>query len=132
MSFVEAFNNQVDAFIKDLEITFADRKNVISDIRNFRTAINLMRKINQRKVVENVMYYIYPYKNQIIQGDEDFFFNHGFEDELKDAKLDGDNGLMRAMHFKTLYRDSSSENKEAIKKYFKVLVVLGEKALNLA
>jgi hypothetical protein len=39
---------------------------------------------------------------------------------------------MRAMHFKTLYRESSSENKEAIKKYFKVLLLLGEKALNMA
>lgn len=132
MSYTEAFNNQVDSFIKDLEVSYTDRANVISDIRNFRTAINIMRRINQKKVVENVMYYIYPYKNQIIQGDEDFFYNHGFEDELKDAKLDNDKGFMRAMHFKTLYRESSSENKEAIKKYFKVLLLLGEKALNMA
>lgn len=132
MSYTEAFNNQVDSFIKDLEVSYADKANVISDIRNFRTAIGIMRRINQKKVVENVMYYIYPYKNQIIQGDEDFFYNHGFEDELKDAKLNSDDGFMRAMHFKTLYRESSDENKAAIKKYFKVLLLLGEKALNLA
>jgi hypothetical protein len=132
MSYIEAFNNQMDSFIRDLETSYSDKSNVMSDIRNFRTAISIMRRINQKKVVENVMYYIYPYKNQIVQGDEDFFFNHGFEDELKDARLDGDKGFMRAMHFKTLYRESSDSNKEAIKKYFKVLILLGEKALNLA
>lgn len=130
MSWIQAFNKQIDNFMTDLGQAFSDNPNVISDIYSFKSKLNLMRKINARKVVETVMYYIYPYKIQILNGDEEFFMNHDYDSELNE--YGEDDGVMRSMHFKTLYRTTSIENREAIKKYFKVLLTIGEKALNLA
>lgn len=125
---VSAFNNQVDNMINDFSEIYGDNAVLMETIRTIRVLIGTFRRINARKVVENIMEYIYPYKDHIIIGDEEFFLNHNYENEINSSGV-GDTSLVEEI--KKIYASSSNANKEAIKKYFKVLLILGCKVLDL-
>lgn len=125
---VSAFNNQVDNMINDFSEIYGDNAVLMETIRTIRVLIGTFRRINARKVVENIMEYIYPYKDHIIIGDEEFFLNHNYENEINSSGV-GDTSLVEEI--KKIYASSSNANKDAIKKYFKVLLILGCKVLDL-
>jgi len=125
---VSAFNNQLDNMINDFTEIYGDNVVLMETIRSIRILIGTFRRINSRKVVENIMEYIYPYKQHIMIGDEEFFLNHDYSYEINKSGV-GDTSLVEEI--KKIYGSSTNANKEAIKKYFKVLLILGCKALDL-
>jgi hypothetical protein len=125
---VSAFNNQIDNMLNEFTEIYSDNNVLMDAVRTIRIAIGTFRRINARKVVENIMHYIYPYKEHIMLGDDEFFLNHDYTKELEESKI-GDSVLVDEI--KKIYLSSTDENKEALKKYFKVLLILGSNALNL-
>jgi len=83
----------------------------------------LLRKTNPRKVMEGVLVFVYPYKRQIMENDDNFFLNKDYQEDTKN-----DGHLVKALKIKDLWETDMDENtKTNLFNYFKVLIVLAEK-----
>lgn len=69
---IKIFNDILDQFLDYLEDTFTFFK---SDIIFIKSTVEFIRKSNPRLVVEQFMDYTRPYKEYILNCDEDFFLN---------------------------------------------------------
>jgi len=89
----------------------------------FREKYNLIRSANSKLILEYFVVYVYPFKAQILEKDENFFLDGGGQNELKDTS-----GLKFRDNIKKLWTSKmSDENKDIIWKYFRVFVLLCEK-----
>jgi len=79
--------------------------------------------MNKKLLLESFIQYVYPFKDQIMNKDEDFFLqgdNVGVDQDY----------MSHAIHLKDLWQTKlRPENKEVVWKYFQVMIVLAEKAV---
>ena len=119
MSTKQVLLTQIDNFINELCTIFQNN----GEILVFREKYNLVRNVNSNLVIEYFITYIYPFKKNIMNKEEDFFLQGGGQEELKDKS-----GLKFRDNIKTLWINKlSDENKEIIWKYFKIFILLCEK-----
>ena len=121
MSLLTAFNNQIKNLITDLNKLYPDE----TDINLFNEKYKIIRYANPRIIIENFIVYVYPYKEFIMNKNEKFFL----EDNTPVDKefTENDVSLTKVINFKNLWLKTSDENKDAIWKYFQVLIILAEK-----
>jgi len=117
------FNNTIEQLIDAL----IDRYDYNSDLKRELTLTKerfvILRKTNPRKVIEGVLFFVYPYKKQIMENDSDFFIRKNFEEDTKD-----EGHLVKALKLKELWENDMDENtKNTIFNFFKVFIVLSEK-----
>ena len=71
MGSLTAFNNQMSNLLNELLLSFPEDK----DIKWGQMSVDLLKKTNPRLICNGFKYYIYQYKEQIINEDETFFLN---------------------------------------------------------
>ena len=77
-----AFNNHISDFFNDVSIIFPDN----NDIKLAKTSLASIRKVNPRLVVTIWKEYIVDkYKDEIENGNIDFFLNKNYSSDLKDV-----------------------------------------------
>lgn len=114
------FNKQVSNFLGALHKLLPSQK----DISIFQTQLQTIQMMNKKLLLNSFIQYVYPFKDQIMNKDEQFF--------LKEGNLGVEQDHMsHAIHLKDLWKSKlSPENKEIVWKYFQVMVVLAEKAIS--
>lgn len=126
--YINQFHLQISSFLTDLEKLFMNDNFIKGEIVAFKSTYSMLKNINMKKPIEFIMTYLLPYKKEILAGDEQFFLNHDFTKEF--GELSGDNSALSIiLNFKSYYNKITKDDKEIIKKYFKVIVILGEKSL---
>ena len=119
MNIKQIFLQQTDNFINELSTIFP--KN--GEITLLKEKYFLIRSANSKLILDYLIQFVYPFKNQIIKEDQQFFLSGGGQEELKDTS-----GLKFRDNIKNLWeKEMSEENKVIIWKYFKTFVVLAEK-----
>ena len=113
------FNALISVFLKDLKKALPSNKKLKITSSQIETLI----LVTPRKLFKSCVQFVYPYKEQILSKDEKFFLGDGVS-----IKKDF---LSESLELKTLWETKlSTENKEIIWKYFKILILLMEKELN--
>ena len=119
MSIKQIFLQQIDNFIKELSNLFPNN----GEIQLFNEKYNLIRSANSKLIIEYFVQFIYPFKNQIMSKDDQFFLGGGGQEELKDKS-----GLKFRDSIKKIWvSEISIDNKEIIWKYFGTFILLCEK-----
>jgi hypothetical protein len=119
MTTKQIFIQQTDNFMNELCNIFPSD----GELLLFREKYYLVKNANSKLILDYFVIYIYPFKTQILEKDENFFLEGGGQDELKDSS-----GLKFRDNIKKLWISKmSDENKEIIWKYFRVFVLLCEK-----
>jgi len=118
-SIKQTFLQQVDNLMDDLCNTYP----YSGEILLFREKYNLIRSGNSTLIIEYFIKYVYPFKPQIMDEDEDFFVQGGGQENItSEHKLEFRNNI------RTLWlNDMTSGNKEVIWRYFKIFILLCEK-----
>jgi hypothetical protein len=113
---IKAFNNLILQFIGELKKHFPHEKDIVI----FESKLSILSSTNPRMVVEEFMNNILPYKDKIMNCDEDFFLN------LDNLNLNKE-AYEKGLSFKSLYKSSDKRTKATIIAYFQKLIKIGEK-----
>lgn len=118
------FNNQIENLLIDLGKIFPDNKDFKVGLDKFK----LLRSMNSRKLHSNFMKFIYPHKEHINAKNDDFFINPENIVELSDNDKSTDT-FKKIFNLADLWKKNmTKKDKEVIWTYFKVLIILAEKA----
>lgn len=114
----EKFYKTVDNFVGAL------RKILPQDtaLADAQADLLLVKTLSRRVILKSFVRYVYPYKKQIMKKDESFFL--GNSSKVKEDYL------TKALKLKELWIEKlCPQNKEVVWTYFKVLVILSERAM---
>jgi len=115
MDYVSKFNETFMHFIDDLSNVLND-----SELSMYHTALKSLALINRTILRDNFHKYVtLKYEEQIMQRDEQFFFEDNF------GEFDGAQQIIDKL--RNSWTVLSDENKDSVWKYFKVLVLLDKK-----
>ena len=113
------FVNQLNSLCCEL----ADMYPEDVDIKMAKTSIDTMKRMNPRMVFTTFYQFVYPFKDQILNRNEDFFLNMDF------SKIAGGeaSNMMTVMNLKKYWGTMTDQTKECMWQYFGVLIILCEK-----
>ena len=118
MSLLKAFNTQLLNFIKELHSLYPKDTDIYSALQGS----NLMKKTNPRKLLNLFITYVYPYKTEIMNKNEDFFIGKDYQELAEDQ-----DSIMMVLQLKKYWKDMNNDTKNNIWLYFQVLIKLAEK-----
>jgi hypothetical protein len=107
---VNAFNDMMEQFLTELNLTFPNNKAVIK----FQASFELVRAATPSKVLDEFMKAVKPYRNKIMQKDEEF--------------ITADSVHIQALNdidIASMWVKSSDVTKDAIWQYLQTLVIFG-------
>lgn len=110
MTTVKAFNEMMDQFLTELNLTFPENKAVIK----FQASFEVVRAATPSKVLDEFMKAVKPYRNKIMQKDDDFI-----TDDSKNIPALADIDLA------SMWSVSTDTTKTAIWQYLHTLLVFG-------
>lgn len=123
MTTLTKFNNVAEQLMDNLIERYQDHKYFSRELNLAKDKFLLLRKTNPVKVIEGILVWVYPYKQQIMDEDEQFFLGKNYEEDT-----DNEGHLVKALKIKELWETDMDENtKKALFNYFKVFIVLAEK-----
>lgn len=96
------------------------------DIRMAKNSIEALKTMNPKLLYDNFVNFIYPYKNEILSKNENFFINMDYSEKIKAQGAD-QNKMMTVMNLKKYWGNMSDSTKECMWQYFTVLVMLCDK-----
>ena len=107
---VSAFNETMEQFLTELNLTFPENKAVIK----FQAAFELMKQTAPSKILDNFMISVKPYSQKITSKDESFIL----EDSVNIESLSG-------IDLASMWSQASDTTKSAIWQYLHTLVFIG-------
>lgn len=110
MTTVNAFNEMMDQFLTELNLTFPSNKSVIK----VQSAFEVVKRTNPSHVLDNFMNAVKPYSKKIMSKDESFV--------MKDSE---NIEFLHDLDIISMWNESSDATKSAIWQYLQTLVVLG-------
>lgn len=122
MSLVKTFNDHFMEFIDDVLVVFPSNMEIILA----RTTLLGIKKINPSLLIRYWYDYVnVPYKENIDNGDIDFFIEKDYSQDVKDFEDPG--YFLKAIdRFRGPIRDMQQENKEKSFEYIKNLCALSD------
>ena len=124
------FNTQLENMLNDLLKLFPD----FMEIKIFREKFLIAKKSNPKMILLVFLKYIYPYKQYILDQNDDFFLSDNLTKNIsnnkeiqKDGDVDNEYILTKALNIKQLWKRMDQVEKETLWMYFKVLIVLCER-----
>ncbi len=123
VSTLTRFTNTIECLIDSLIERYSHHEYFRIELGLIKEKFSLLRKINPVKVVEGVLVKVHPYKNQIMDEDDEFFLQKSYDSDTKN-----EGNLVKVLKIKELFEKDMDENtKKTLFNYFKVLIVLAEK-----
>lgn len=124
---ITAFNNHFSLFVDDIYSVFPD--NV--DILTAKNSLIALRKANPKLLIKIWLNYVYtPYKEQIDNGDINFFITKDYSSDL--SKNNNANKIMESIdRLRTPVKEMTPENQEKTMKYIQNLSKLALLSLQL-
>lgn len=121
ISFLTAFNNQIDNFLDDLMLVCPEEK----EFGMLKNGIAVVRKTNPRLILNQFNEMITPYKEQILLRNEDFFMIKDFQEDFTTVSSDYISKVTNKL--KKLWKSDITEtDKQKIWEYFSSLITLSE------
>lgn len=120
------FNMTITNLIDDLIIICGEK---FSNLKMFKEQFNLLKKCNPRKIIEQFLINIQPYKEQIKERNDNFFLKKNYQEEVTKNVSEETNiekSLDQILNLKEIWITLEEKNKEIIWDYFNVLVKLIE------
>jgi len=121
---ISAFNNQLIAFVEDLTESFPEE----TSLKTALEALRGLKRMNPKLLHTGFMEYIYPGFHEAVKSEDETTLISKAR-----AMLDGEHRdyAFAYVIFDRYWSTMSENNKKAIWKYCKVLVILAEKAAGL-
>jgi hypothetical protein len=110
MTTVNAFNDMMDQFLTELNLSFPENKAVVK----FQAAFELLRQTSPSTILDNFMKSVKPYGSKIMAKDDTFVI---VDSKNIDALADID--------LSSMWNDASISTRAAIWQYLQYLFVLG-------
>ena len=127
LRYYESFNTKLEEFIGDLSATFPE----LNDIKSIKTSFVFAKSMNPRMPQQLFKSYVADkFGEKIMARDEGFFLEHDYKDVLDDSGMISgfDKSSVDIIgQLKTMWKDMSTVNKDAVWKYLAVLVYLSDK-----
>ena len=120
------FNMTISNLIDDLIIICGDK---FKNLKTFKEKFNLLKSCNPRKIIEQFLINIQPYKEQIKNKNDKFFLEKIYQEEVnKNVSEESyiEQSLDQILNLKEIWVTLEEKNKEIIWDYFNVLVKLVE------
>ena len=116
------FNKTVEQFM-DALIERYDYHNYFGrELIKAKEKFLLLKRVNPQIVIEAFLKFVYPYKSQIMNEEEEFFANKNYQEDT-----DKEDHLVKVLKIKELYETDMDDNtKSTIFTFFKVLIILSE------
>ena len=113
------FNEQLLNFLQEMCKLFPEDKK----LSTFYFTVDLMKKANPRELMNQFREYAYPFKQQILAKDENFFIQNTFSD------IQDKSSMSEMMRLKEIWTSGklTARDKECIWNYFKVFMYLIDK-----
>lgn len=125
MTDLTKFNRTLEEFIDALADVYENHPKVGRDLIIFREKFALIKGINPRLPLEQFIKHVVPHKAKILEQDEQFFIEL---DVKKTAK--NENSVFQLLRIQEMWQTENNDQiKTTIWTYFKVLVILAEKAM---
>lgn len=122
MSHLKAFNTQLINLIQDLARQYPKD----GDLILYGEGIETLVKVDSKKCLTNFIKYVYPHKSEIMKEDDSYFIGY----DVAGHKDSTDEMAKLSDKIKKIWEtDCNAETKKTIWKYFKVLILLSEKAV---
>ncbi|ARF11269.1 hypothetical protein Klosneuvirus_1_126 [Klosneuvirus KNV1] len=115
---VNDFNNMLSSLILNIA-TVCPKSIVGTNIKDIEKHIKSPK--NKVKFVDLFCVKVLQYKNEIDNGDENFFMTKDYKDDLKDSE---GNLLDQVVSMKSIWKDLSKENREIVISYMQMLCEL--------
>ena len=122
MSHLKAFNTQLVNLVQDLVRQYPKD----GDFIIYGEAIETLVKIDSRKCLTNFIQYVYPHKKEIMSEDDSYFMSY---DVAGHAESTDEIEKLSDKIKKIWETNCTDATKKTIWKYFKVLIILSEKAV---
>lgn len=125
MTTLTKFNNTLNELVLSLrDVVRDDYPALERTIASFQEKGELLRKANPRKIIDGFIYFVYPYREEIMGKNEAFFMNK----DLKTVNdLDSDS-IVDVLHIKEIWKNyADSQMKDTIWEYFQVMIILSER-----
>ena len=84
VSFLTAFNNQIDNFLDDLMVVCPNEK----EFGMLKNGISIVKKTNPRIILNQFSEIIIPYKEQLLLRNDSFFIVRNFQDDFATVSSD--------------------------------------------
>ena len=115
------FNNQLQSYLEELSLLFPEE----GDIRTYILGIKLIKKINPHLIYKFFNQHVGPLREYCKNRNEDFFMGLNY-----DESVGGNNeSMMKAIHFKKLWKVMDEESKDNTWQQFDILFLLLDKIL---
>jgi hypothetical protein len=124
-TYLTKFNNTLEQLIESLqEVVRDDYPDLEKTLRMFGDRLNMLRKANPRKIMDGFIYWVYPYREEILNKQESFFLGHSFQ-EVSESGYDS---IVNMLHIKEIWKEyATPQIKETIWDYFQVMILLCER-----
>lgn len=123
MSQLTAFNSQLINFIHYLDTKFPDNL----QIKSYETSLELLKKVNPRKLVEGFYEFVYPFKQEIMESNESFFMNKDYNEDMGGNS----DSMLEAIQLKEIWNTAPEDVRSQIFRYFQLLCLLMEKCIQV-
>ena len=119
MNYLEKFNNTFNEFVEDMISIFPNDP----ELRMYKTALSAAMCVDDTMVI-NIFNdsVVKKYGSQLLARDESYFLNHDYTEIIENADY---NALITKI--KQYWITMNEENRNAVWKYFKVLILLSRK-----
>jgi hypothetical protein len=119
--YIDMFNSKLDEFIKELVHSFPE----VKPFAFIKTAITMLKNVNPKRPIEIFHKYVHDvYKEFIINKDEQFFLNANYDMSQTTAVEYWQEFID---NIRDIWFTLDDAEKEAIWRYFHILLVLDEK-----
>lgn len=116
------FNKTVEQFMDALIERYDYHNYFGKELMKAKEKFLLLKRVNPQIVIEAFLKFVYPYKSQIMNEEEDFFANKNYQEDT-----DKEDHLVKVLKIKELYETDMDDNtKSTIFTFFKVLIILSE------
>jgi hypothetical protein len=123
VSTLTRFNNTIDCLIDSLIDRYSYHEYSNKELKLIKEKFTLIKTMNPAKIIEGFLVKVYPYKQQIMDENDDFFLHKSYENDTKN-----EGNLVKVLKIKELWEtDMDNNTKKTLFNYFKVLIVLAEK-----
>ena len=120
--YINIYYQQLDTFMNELRTQFPEEK----DLQVYQTSIHLIKAGNPTSFIRKFYNYVSPFKNKIINYDDEFFLQKDY------AEYESETTLMESIKIRKIWKSGrlTDKSKKAIFDYFQVLLALSDKILN--
>ena len=116
------FNKTVEQFMDALIERYDYHNYFGKELMKAKEKFLLLKRVNPQIVIEAFLKFVYPYKSQIMNEEEEFFANKNYQEDT-----DKEDHLVKVLKIKELYETDMDDNtKSTIFTFFKVLIILSE------